>query len=210
MFTWICPQCGREVAPSEPECPFCKDAAAVAPQAVSSRPSAEAAAPARRWPAWLLTALFALGFAGIGLAAYWAYRSARAPAAPPAQAPGPVTAFQTPAAPETGVKAHPLARHIEITGLRLSEDARQRAGIQFLVVNHSGAELEGLGADVQLIAVTPKGEREAVGTFSFRLSRLGPYESRELKVPLQTRLRVYELPDWQFLRAEFQITSPTP
>ena len=158
----------------------------------------------------MLTVLFALGFAGIGLAAYWVYRSARAPEARPAEAPKPAAAFETPAAPEAAGKSHPLARHIEITGLRLSEDARQRASIQFLVVNHSGAELKGLGADVQLIAVTPKGEREAVGAFSFRVARLGPYESRELKAPLQTKLRVYELPDWQFLRAEFQITSPAP
>lgn len=208
MFTWICPQCGREVPPSEPECPYCKETAA-APSPAAPPPEK----PARkrtRLPAWLLTVLFAAGFAALGLAAYWGYRSVRAPAAPVAQAPKSVTEFETPTAPEMGGKPHPLARHIEITGLRLSEDAKQRASVQFLVVNHSGADLSGLAADVRLVAVSGTGDRQVVGTFSFKVPRLGPYESRELKAPLETKLRVYELPDWQFLRAEFQITSPAP
>lgn len=209
MFTWICPQCGREVPPSEPECPSC----AQAQQAPAEAPVAAAAAapPAKRLPSWLLTLLFAAGFAALGAAGYWGYRSLRpqagqAAGAAPAK---PVTAFEQPEAPGA-VKPHPLARHIEITGFRLSEDARRRASIQFLVVNHSGADLSGLEAEVELAAVDPKGERQSVGRFSFKAPRLGPYESREFKAPLQTDLRVYELPDWQFLRAEFRIISPAP
>lgn len=208
MFTWICPQCGREVPPSEAECPQC----ARGQPAVTEAPAPEpAAAPARRplrLPAWLLSVLFAVGFAVIGLAGYWGYRNLRAqpPAStasrPALELPGGVAG--------AAAKPHPLARHIEITGLRLTEDARQRATLQFLVVNHSGADLGEVAADVQLIAVSAKGEREAVGTFSFKVPALGPYESRELKASVATKLRVYELPDWQFLRAEFQITSPAP
>jgi hypothetical protein len=26
----------------------------------------------------------------------------------------------------------------------------------------------------------------------------------------ETKMRLYELPDWQFLRADFDIVSPTP
>ncbi|MGC8794540.1 MAG: hypothetical protein ACP5U2_14235 [Bryobacteraceae bacterium] len=156
----------------------------------------------------MLTLVFAIGFAAVGLAAYFGYRSLR-PAGHRATGPEKAAiSLETPSLENSGTKPHPLARHIEITGLRLSEDARQRATIQFLVVNHSGLDLSGLAADVRLIAVTPKGEREAVGSFSFQVPRLGPYESREIKAPLQTSLRVYELPDWQFLKAEFQITSP--
>ena len=32
MFTWVCPQCGREVPPHFTECPDCKKAAANPPQ----------------------------------------------------------------------------------------------------------------------------------------------------------------------------------
>ena len=204
MFAWICPQCGREVPPSEAECPYC------AGQPALKQPARTQEAPParrRRLPAWLLTLIFAAGFAALGGAAYWGYRSVRArPAAAPARAgltlESPGTAAIT--------KPHPLARHIEICGLRLSEDSRQRATIQFLVVNHSGADLSGLAAEVKLVAVTPKGEREAVGSFSFRAPLLGPYQAREFKAPLLTQLRVYELPDWQFLKAEFEITAPAP
>lgn len=157
-------------------------------------------------PPWLLTVLFALGFAIIGLAGYWAYRSLRTERQPP---PAPQIAFEAPTLPAPAVvRAHPIARHIEITGLRLTEDSRQRASIQFVVVNHSAAEIADLAANVNLVAVTADREKEPVGTFSFKVPSLGPYESRDLKAPLSTRLRVYELPDWQFLRADLQITSP--
>jgi len=206
MFTWICPQCGREVPPSESECPYCANQPPLvqAPAPETARP---VAARRRRLPAWLLSVLFAVGFAALGLAGYLGYRSLRPRAA---SSPPPQIVMETPGAATTPAKPHPLARHIEITGLRLNEDARQRASIRFLVINHSGADLGELAAEVQLVAVSAKGEREAVGTFTFRLAGLGPYESRELTTPVQTKLRVYELPDWQFLRAEFRITSPAP
>lgn len=209
MFTWICPQCGREVPPSQAECPHCASGgAAETTTARPAAPSRPTATPTHRLPAWLLTVMFAGGFALAGLAAYWGYRHWR----PQPQAAAPPTKLEAPpvaraAAPS---KPHPLARYIEITGLRLSEDARQKASIQFLVVNHSTADLSGLAANVRLVAVSEKGERTPVGTFSFRLASLGPNESRELQAPLTTNLRVYELPDWQFLRAEFELTSPMP
>jgi hypothetical protein len=40
------------------------------------------------------------------------------------------------------------------------------------------------------------------------VASLGPYESKEMSGALSTKLRVYELPDWQNLTAEIQITSP--
>jgi hypothetical protein len=96
----------------------------------------------------------------------------------------------------------PLAefKNIELTGLRLTEDAKQKATVQCIVVNHSGADLGEISARVDLKAVTSK-DQEPVGSFVFKTS-LGPYESKDLKAPLTTKLRVYELPDWQFLRAE--------
>jgi hypothetical protein len=74
--------------------------------------------------------------------------------------------------------------------------------VQFVVVNHSGLGLGRVAATVHLKAVARQAQ-EPVGTFSFETT-LGPYEAKDLKVPLETKLRVYELPDWQFLRAELQ------
>ena len=51
-------------------------------------------------------------------------------------------------------------------------------------------------------------DEEAVGNFSFKLPSLGPYESKDLSAPLNTKLRVYELPDWQNLVPDLQVTSP--
>jgi hypothetical protein len=93
----------------------------------------------------------------------------------------------------------PALSGLELAGLRLSEDAKQHAYVQLVAVNHTGADLGEIEAKVDLKAVTSK-DQTPVGTFEFKTS-LGPYESKELKVPLQTKLRVYELPDWQFLRA---------
>lgn len=181
----------------------------MAPATAFSPAPAPAPSARRQLPAWLLSVLFAAGFTMAGLAAYWGYRSWRPR---PAPAFTPRASFESPAsvAAASPAQPHPLARHIEITGLRLSEDARQRATIQFLVVNHSAADMGEVAAEVQLIAVSAKGEREPVGSFFFKTPALGPYESRELKAPVTTKLRVYELPDWQFLKAEFQITSPAP
>ena len=36
---------------------------------------------------------------------------------------------------------------------------------------------------------------------------LGPSDMKNVKVLVQSKLRVYELPDWQFLTADFQISD---
>jgi hypothetical protein len=92
--------------------------------------------------------------------------------------------------------------------MRLTEDAKKKPEVRFVVVNHSGAEMADLAANVNLWARTAKSDEEAVGTFAFKLASLGAYESKEMSAPLNTKLRVYELPDWQNLVAEVQITSP--
>jgi hypothetical protein len=168
------------------------------------RPAAAASPP--RLPGWALTILFALGFAVLLGGGYLAYRGLTQKNAVSRSAAPPVDGPRLPSNAE--IKAHPIAGYIEVTGLRLTEDAKQKAFVQFLVVNHSAAEITGLAANVNLIAVTAKGEKEPVGAFSFKIPSLGPYESKELKGSVTTKLRVYELPDWQFLRAESQITAP--
>ncbi len=58
MFTWICPQCGREVPPSYTECPDCAAKAKGGAAAVSEAPTAEmpTAAPAQSQPVQAYTA----------------------------------------------------------------------------------------------------------------------------------------------------------
>ncbi len=96
---------------------------------------------------------------------------------------------------------NPVFKNIEITGFRLTEDKRQKPQLQFVVVNHSGADLGEVKATANLRVQTAKPEEAPIATFPLAVS-LGPYEAKDMRAPLQTKLRAYELPDWQLLRVE--------
>lgn len=228
MFTWICPKCKSEVPPSYSECPNCAAKTApppppTNPQVVEQAPPApvpsvaeppppvrqpeplprvsayatEPRLPARGVPSWLVTIGSMAGIAALLAILYlWVLPSRRSTPAATANT-------DRPAGPTVTVNAHPLAKHLEISGIRLTEDNRQRAQIQFVVTNHSGADLPELKMDVGVLS----GNKPAF-EFPFTLPSLGPYESKDFSTLVKTQLRVYELPDWQFLRAEFKITSP--
>ena len=212
MFTWICPQCGREVPPAYNECPDCASGKAAPQQQQAPVTGARGVArqrpharPARKsWPGWALTLIFALGFLALGVGAY--YASQRLLGKKHATA----SSLEEPSAETAAPLAKPslLTRYIEITGLRLTEDASQKAAIQFIVVNHSGAEVADLEGTVELRETTAQPDDPPMGTFSFKVASLGPYEARDIKATVQTKLRAYELPDWQFLKADVKVTSP--
>lgn len=209
MFAWICPKCGREVPPSETECPDCAARSAAEPAAVpppepSPAPTPPKAVSTRKGtPGWLLTLLFAMGFLAVGSGAYYGYvhfaHARRASTTAPA--------LEAPSPPEAPRRSS-VAPYIEVAGIRLTEDARQKVQVQCVVINHSAADIAGLEATVMLRVREGKTQGRAVGNFSFRLPSLGPYESREIRTVLDTSLRAYEIPDWQFLDAEVAVTAP--
>ncbi len=249
MFTWICPQCGREVPPAYTDCPDCSNkaaqpaeavaAGAVAPPQPQSQPQPEYAppqqqyapppqqyappppqqyapppapvhvaayqpppAPARRGglPTWLLTVVFAFAFVGLVGGIYWLVGAARsAPTKPSAN-------VESPAA-KPGAPVNTLQKYIEITGVRFIENAKKKTEVKFLVVNHSQAEINGLAGNVTVWGRTRTSEEDAAGTFTFS-TNLAPWESKELSVPLNSKLKIYELPDWQNVSTDVQITSP--
>jgi len=178
------------------------------------RPSAETRPPAypppypaaRRspggLPTWLLTIVFAFAFVGFGIAIYWGISHLRGQTSA-----APSATVESPAA-KPGAKPHPLQKYIEVSGVRILEDKKKNPIVKFMVTNHSGAEIADLGGNVTVWGRTQKSEEEAAGTFSFSNSNLGPYESKELTAPLTTKLKVYELPDWQNVSTDIQITSP--
>ncbi len=228
MFTWICPKCGKEVPPSYSECPNCAAPAQPEPAAPAEQPGAEpsspvaktvpvpmpppaAAAPAPPPPApapaaarpgrvtvpgWMLSLLVAAALIIIGLTMIVIRNNSRAATA--AQA-APASPLEAPA-PAPASTTNPVFRNVELTGLRLTENDKHEAYVQLVAVNHSPADLGEITATIHLRAVAKQTE-EPVGTFTLKVS-LGPYEAKDLKLPLDTKMRVYELPDWQFLRAE--------
>ena len=245
MFTWICPQCGREVPPAYNDCPDCspqkpKEPAPVVERAAETERAAEpmkaaeperaappprakvaeplpdvrsvvktepflpvAPPPRQGLPVWLMTILFALGFAVVGAGAYFAvkkYNGSEADAAKPAAAPA-QAARQAPA-------GNPLLRQVELVGLRLTQNAAKKTEVKFLLVNHSGAEIGAISGTVNLMARTAKEGEAPVGSFPVNVPGIGPYESKELTAIVDTQLKVYELPDWQNLDPQVQFTSP--
>jgi hypothetical protein len=153
-------------------------------------------------PAWLASILVAGGLIGV-LAVLYVYvlPSNRTTAATPANS---TSAPQKGAGPATGAGGtHPLAKHLEITAVRISEDAKQNAKIQFVIVNHSAADLPDLDANIAI--KTTAGN--TIFEFPVKVPSLGPYESKDLSQTVKTQMRGYELPDWQFVKPELTITS---
>lgn len=141
--------------------------------------------------------LVALIVGGIVAGAVWLKRrSAEAPASDSA----PIASESSPAAASAG---HRYARFIELSGFRISEDAKRRATVRLAVTNHNAADL----GDLSLTVTLKNSEGQELGTSDIKLASLEPLSSVDVTAPFKTKLRAYEVPDWQFIRAEFEITS---
>lgn len=103
----------------------------------------------------------------------------------------------------TSTSAHRYAKFIELSGFRITEDARKRPTVAAAVTNHSGADIGDM--DLRVTLKTPDGKE--IGTASLKATGLGPFQSVDASGALATKLRAYEFPDWQFIRADFEITS---
>jgi hypothetical protein len=113
---------------------------------------------------------------------------------------------ESPAA-KPGAKTNPIQKYIEVSGVRFVQDGAKKTMAKFVIVNHSDSDIRGLAGNVTIWGRTQKSEEDAQGTFSFS-TNLGPMETQELTVPLKTKLKIYELPDWQNITTDVQITAP--
>lgn len=155
----------------------------------------------RALPTWAMALLFAAAFIGIIAAIFFGFqwRSARAERA----------GVTDPAATARSNKpASSLQKYIEVVGLRLLQDAKHHPEARFIIVNHSAAELNDLTANVTVYASTSRSEEDAVGTFSFKVDSIAGNESKEMTEPFNTKLKPYELPDWQNANADVQLAQP--
>jgi hypothetical protein len=152
-------------------------------------------------PTPILMLLFAGLFLVLGAGVYFGYQRFTKPS----------SSGTEPAAAATKPKAtNPIQKYIEVVGIRLTTDAKKKPVAKFLIVNHASTEVANLGANVTLWASTSRSEEDSVGSFKFHVDSIGPYESKEVSAPFTTKLKIYELPDWQNATAEVQITSPQP
>ena len=111
-------------------------------------------------------------------------------------------------APVATKNTNPMAKYIELVGFRINEKNPGRLQIQFAVVNHSEADIGDVKMNVSLRTTASKPGDAPVIAFDTKIPSLGPSELKPVTVDVPTKLRVYELPDWQFLKADFQITEP--
>jgi hypothetical protein len=104
--------------------------------------------------------------------------------------------------------SNPVAKYLELVGFRINERKRGQLQIQFGLANHSEADIGDVKITVNLGTTATKPGEPPIITFPASVSKLGPSELKDVTVDVPTKLRVYELPDWQFLKADFQITEP--
>lgn len=178
---------------------------AVPAPAFTAGPYAAAPAPAPRGglPSWLLTIIFALAIFGVVAGIYWLVGALKGGSSSPAKQ---LASVESPAA-KPGAKVSPFQKYVEVSGIRFIENAKKKPEVRFVLTNHSAAEVTGLSGNVTIWARTQKSEEEAAGTFQFTTD-LKPWESKDLTVPLTTKLEMIELPDWQNTTTDVQITAP--
>lgn len=110
--------------------------------------------------------------------------------------------------PATPTGKNPLNKYLELAGFRLSENGAGKLKVKFDAVNHSEADLGDVQIKVRLVTSAFKQGDEPITAFDAKIPSLGPEETQTVTATANTKLRLYELPDWQFLRADFDITSP--
>jgi len=112
------------------------------------------------------------------------------------------------AAPPQSKDNNQYGKYIELVGFRVLEKSPGHLDVHFAVVNHSEADLGEVKMDVSLQTSNAKPDDPPLVTFPVKIAALGAAELKDITVDVPTKLRVYELPDWQFLRAQFQLTEP--
>jgi hypothetical protein len=103
---------------------------------------------------------------------------------------------------------HRFAKYLELAGFRLRESSAGKLDVKFVAINHSDADLGDITVKVRVRTSQAAPEDPPVTEFEVNIPSFGPQETREITGKAETKLRIYELPDWQFLRTEFDITAP--
>jgi hypothetical protein len=169
-----------------------------APQPASYVPPAYQSAPQRRVPP-ALVAILAFGGIAALLGLLYLYvlpgnkETSAATTGAPVEQPGPAGS----ASP-----VHPLAKHLEVAGLRLEGVKAGQLRIRFVVVNHSAADLP----EMKMAVILRSADR-IFFEFPADVPSLGPFEVKDMSATTKTELKPYELPDWQLLRPQFRIET---
>src|SRR5271167_3760242 len=86
--------------------------------------------------------------------------------------------------------SNPVAKYIEMVGLRVRERSAGHLVVQFGVVNHSEADIGDVKMTVNLSTTAAKPSDPPLITFPAQVSRLGPSELKDVSVEVPIKLRV--------------------
>jgi hypothetical protein len=153
-------------------------------------------------PAWTVSFLVALTlFLGVGSLLQYLAAKGDAKAATPA-----ATASDRPSSP-VSTSEQPASKLVEVTGLRVASGPNHRPQLAFIVVNHSGNQLSGIGLQIAVRSATSSAGVAPLFRVATTIASLGPYQSREFRAELDPELHATEVPDWQSLRADVRVNT---
>jgi hypothetical protein len=155
----------------------------------------------KKVPSWVAALIV---FALIGGALFGLYRWQEGESSPATEK----TALEPPTSRSAPAGAHPFTKQLELAGLRIAEGTNKKLALKFVVINHSMAEMDDLALKIDLTSTAAKEGDPPIASVDAKVGTLGILEVKDFEVPIETKMRVYELPDWQFLKASFTITSP--
>jgi hypothetical protein len=70
------------------------------------------------------------------------------------------------------------------------------------IINHFNAEMVALDGSIK---ISTRDDSKHVATVQFKMANLGPLEAKDYTIAMLTTMRPYEMPDWQFLKAEITL-----
>jgi hypothetical protein len=112
------------------------------------------------------------------------------------------------AASQAASGSNSIAKYLELAGFRLDEKGAGTLQIRFALINHSDADLGDITLQVNVRTTTARSGDPPLFAFPATVQGVGPGDVKDVTVTTPTKLRIYELPDWQFLQADFKVTSP--
>jgi hypothetical protein len=150
-------------------------------------------APAGGLPSWLIAVLSIVGVAALGYGVIHFMSGRNGAAAESAVESMPKVAGNS-----------PLGKYIEVVGFRIVED-KQKVQLKFLIVNHSAGEIAPFDLLLEVRTKNQKADEAPLFTVKTPVSGVLPFEAKDMTIPVKTSMRAYEIPDWQFLTATFDI-----
>jgi hypothetical protein len=167
--------------------------------------AAKGARQGGRIPGWIVSSVVALLLflgAGTVLQYFTGNGDAKASSVPVSQASSADAALDV-APGET----HPLARFVEVTGLRVVADLKHRSQLHYIVVNHGSTQLAGVSLRIAVRSSVTGANDPPLFAVATVIPSLGAYQSKEFRVDLDGDVRSSVIPEWQNLRADFQVAT---